>query len=667
MKKTLRKCTALLLPILLLLSVCQITVTAKGPAALRVAVLADPHLYPDEMTGGFCDAYLEDNAEKGRPAELAETLFLSALDAIKKNAKREKLDFLLVPGDMTHDGEYDAHVFVVERLKQFERETGVPVAVVPGNHDVNKGNAVDYSTGKREQARNLSPEEFLEFYAKLGYDLPGCERMPGTLSYAADLGKNYRLIAFDTSRHSVSGTERPTPASLRDWVVGQCEKAKAAGKTVIGMGHHMLAEQFGGQEALMSNFAFENPRGFGEALADAGMHFYLSGHLHVGEIAMLVSDHGEPLYDITTSSSAGFPGEYRTVRFSAEGKKKQADVRSHAVPLTAPSLFPGEYYAALFGRTFGADLRGGGLAGNIKARAKKALGGMLDGLLPVSLQAPILAAVDAVIEKAFALPVSDLPCDRFIEEYGFGDPKKPGTIEDLTNSAMVYMFGKSQDPADDPFVQDVLRRIQNGAFIDQALGFALPTLLSALSGFALSEFYDLPLVTCALDGLMTLAVSPSKRAALSESLYHAARGLLSSQSPTGKRDGKLVYSGPVDVPTGPGSFRCPEDLSVKITGLTRAEISWVSRQSADTPELIITDKDGNPAPEVKVSIESKAEDITVEQIDIGFMKILGRTQPVLRHTARLTGLQPGKAYRFKAGDSAFDWWSETRGFTAGRL
>jgi len=574
---------------------------------------------------------------------------------------------LLIPGDLSHDGEYESLVRVAALLRQFEKDTGIPVAVVPGNHDVNKGNAADYASGAREKARSLSPEEFLEFYAALGYDLPGCERMPGTLSYAADLGKSCRLIAFDTSRNSMSGTERPTPEALRDWVAGQCEKAKAAGKTVIGMGHHMLAEQFGGQEALMSNFGFENPRGFGEALADAGMHFYLSGHLHVSEIAMLVSDSGEPLYDITTSSGAGFPGEYRTVKFSAEGKKTQADVRSHAVPLTAPPLFPGDYYANLFGRTFGANLSGGGLSGNIKLRAKKALTGMLDGLLPESLQKPVLAAVDVVIDKAFALPISELPCDRFIKEYGFGDPTKPGTVEDLANSAMVYMFGKQYDPAGDPFVQDVLRRIRNGAFIDQALAFAIPTILNALSGFALSELYSHPLVACALDGLAALVVSPSKRAALSESLYHAASGLLSSQSPIGKRDGKLVYSGPIGVPTGPGTFRLPESLSVRITGLTRAEISWVTRQSLTSPDVIVTDKEGKPAPEVKVIIGSAAEDITADQLDIGFMKILGRAQPVLRHTARLTGLQPGKAYRITAGDSVFDWWGEARGFTAGRL
>ena len=663
MKKTLRKLAALLLPAILLLSMFQMPAMAKGPAVLRVAVLSDPHFYADEMTGGFCDAFQQANSGKGRPAELSETLFLATLKEIKARAKRDGLDYLLVPGDLTRDGEYEGHARVAQLLRQFEKETGVPVAVVPGNHDVNKGNAADYSSGQREQARNLPPGDFLNFYAKLGYDLPGCERMPDTLSYAADLGKNYRLIAIDDNLNNAGGAERPTQDELRDWVIGQCEKAMAAGKTIIGMAHHPLAEQLGGQEAIMHNLAFKTGNHeMGEAFADAGMHFYLTGHLHLSEIATLVSDSGEPLYDITTASAASFPGGYRTVKFSAQGKQVKAEARSHAAPPTAPSPFKGAYYETLFGRTYGADLVGGGLAGNIKARAREGVAGLLDDLkIPAAMQVPVFAAVNSLIDEAFALPVSQLPCDRFIKEYGFGNPKKPGTVEDLANSALVYMFGKNHDPSDDPFMQDALRRIGNGEFIDQALSFVVPALVTALSGGALAKLANHPLVAFAADGLLALVVSPAKRAALSESLCRAATGLVASQSPTKNRDGTLTYSGPIAVPTDPGTFRLPQDIGVR-KGLACAEITWYTRQSAAAPELIVTDKDGNPAPEVKVSIGSKAEELTAEQLDIGFTKILGRAQPALKHTARLTGLKPGKGYRFTAGDSAWGWRGEPREF-----
>jgi hypothetical protein len=83
-----------------------------------------------------------------------------------------------------------------------------------------------------------------------------------------------------------------------------------------------------------------------------------------------------------------------------------------------------------------------------------------------------------------------------------------------------------------------------------------------------------------------------------------------------------------------------------------------------TPALKITDKDGNPAPEVKVSIESAEEERMAEQLDIGFTKLLGRAQPALKHTARPTCLKPGKAYRFTAGDTEWNWWGEPQEFKA---
>jgi len=113
----------------------------------------------------------------------------------------------------------------------------------------------------------------------------------------------------------------------------------------------------------------------------------------------------------------------------------------------------------------------------------------------------------------------------------------------------------------------------------------------------------------------------------------------------------------VKAPTDPGSFRLPQELQIS-RGLTCAEITWYTRTSACTPELKIIDKNGNSAPESKVSISSAPEEIMAEQLDLGFMKILGHTQPVLKHTARLSGLKPGKAYRFTAGDSEWDWWGQ---------
>ena len=698
--RTLRRLFALLLPIALLLPMAQIPAVAAAPANLSVAVISDPHVYPEAMTNGYCAAFIEEAAHNGRAIEPTQALFEAALADLKARAAAENIKFLLVPGDMTEWSEYAGHVLVAGLLEAFEDETGIPVAVIPGNHDLNLSDACDFSSGAKQPARALKQDEFLTVYARLGYDLPGCERLGGTLSYAADLGDDYRLIAADTGRWRIGADERITPAALRDWVLGECAKAEAAGRTVICMGHHPLGEQMGNQDTFMGeNFGFGNALEAAEAFADAGMHFYFSGHLHYNEIAMRVSDSGEPLYDIMTASSGFFPGGYRTVDFSASGGRVEAGVHSITVPLTNPSPYPDDpYYNTLYGRCYGSP-DGKGLAGWLKYAVGFALGPTLRGMSFEEMVkgtgadiAPLRAllrylderlfgqperlldVIYGLVEEIVALPVSKLPCTRFIGEYGFGSPNRPGTFEDLGNSALIYLFGKRHDPAGDAFLQDVLRRMQNGEFIDQLLNFAVPKILKALGGGVLPLLVNHPATICALEKLaegldcpllfmplLALVAGPGVRKALSDSLYQFASGVVAGQSPTGSPDGKLVYDGPVAVPTDPGAYRLPQGISVNV-GLTSAEITWYTRPSAVTPALKITDQNGSPASEVKIAIESQAEEITAQQLDIGFAKLAGYTRPVLKHTARLTGLKPGKTYRFTAGDSAWGWWAQPRDF-----
>ena len=704
MRKALRKFLALLLPVLLLLPAARIPARAgaKTPAALRIALISDPHVYPADMTNNFCDAFVQEAAHNGRAIESTQALFEAALGDVKALAAEEKLDCLFIPGDMSEWGEYAGHTLVARLLREFEAETGVPVAVIPGNHDLDNGDACDFSTGAKEKARYLEHDEFPEVYAELGYDLPRCERFG--LSYAADLGDRYRLIAADTNRRRLGANERYSQAELRDWVLAQCAAAKAEGRVVIGMGHHPLGEMFGGMDTFMGdNFGFGDARMAAEAFADAGMHFYFSGHLHFNEIALRVSDSGEPLYDIMTAASGYFPGGYRIVEFSAAGEKIQADVRSVPVPLASPSPYPEDpYYDTFYGRCFGGP-DGDGLVGWLRYAVEFALGPTLRG---ISLEAMVkdsgvdlaplnallgylderlfgqpehlLGIINGLVEEIVAMPVSNLPCTRFIGEFRFGDPEKPGTFEDLGDSALIYLFGKRAGAAEDLFVQDALRRMRNGEFVDQLLNLAVPKILAALGGEALPLLLNnsaairaLRQLAAGLDcpalfmPLLALVAGPAVRDALSASLYRFASGVVTGQSPTGSPDGLLVCDGPVAVPLDPGSYRLPQNVRVTPDGCRAAQITWYARPSASSPALRVT-RDGSAATEVSVSVSSEAENVMAEQLDIGYAKLMGREQPALKHTARLTGLQPGATYSFTAGDSARGWWSEPQEFRAVR-
>ena len=447
----------------------------------------------------------------------------------------------------------------------------------------------------------------------------------------------------------------------------------------------------------MQNQGIEDMHEISEKFADAGMHFYFSGHLHLGEISPWVSDRGETFYDIIVPGLYSFPGDYRVVNFSAAGGRVEADIRSYApdevLPVTANGITYTPYYPAALEYSFGYG--GEGLTGFLKANLRQALTGQLNDLQksggitqmvkdrvdlgPLNLlfeylderlinnPQGIIDLLEGLVDEAFALPVSRLPCTRFIDTLGFGDPKKPGTLEDAGKSVLAYMFWKKDDPKDDPFLQDVLRRMKNGALLDQVLGFALPRVLEVLGAeiVPLLAGVDIALLNRALGAglgslgyplLLLLALLPGVRGTISDTLYTVANTIVTGFSPTGSRDGAIVYDGPVAVPTGHNTFRLPQDIQVS-RGLFSAQITWYTKAGLHTPALQLTDKNGNPAGEAKVTLTTEYEDLLVDQLDLAIMQMMGYNMRAARHTARIENLVPGKTYLFTAGDSEFKWWA----------
>ncbi|MCL2300763.1 MAG: metallophosphoesterase [Firmicutes bacterium] len=532
-----KACAALFLALLLALLSAPFSAPAGAVAdpSVTIGVLSDPHFYPEDKTGGCCEAFQKDNRSDGWPVAHAEGVLVAALASLEARVPKG-MKYLLVPGDLTRDGELFSHERIAGYLLAFEDRTGVEVAVIPGNHDINRGaNAKDYSGGAARQTDAVTPEKFKEIYADLGYDLadsapPAGEE--GWLSYAADLG-GFRLLALDTRAVRIGDAQMA-------WLLDELGKAKTP---VIGMGHHNLTEHIGLEESLFKTYVLDDYREVREILADAGMHFYISGHIHVEEIGEALSDKGEVLYDISCSSLATYPYTLKEITFSAAGDTVTADVRSfpadEAGPVTAGgTTYPQPYaktgfavsYWAANGETPGlcefaayniaSMLRGplesiaaaGGVNAYLKASGTdigKTLHNALGGGLSVGdwnvfseknimgLVEDLLAQVDAlyinnparlealigrVFGKVFGYQVSKLPCTAFLGSLGFGDAKKPGTFEDFANSTLAYIYGHPGDYTKDAFFMDVVRKAQSGALLDELLGLVTELLIDDVIG-----------------------------------------------------------------------------------------------------------------------------------------------------------------------------------------
>ncbi|HHU84194.1 MAG TPA: hypothetical protein GXZ23_03365 [Clostridiales bacterium] len=462
----------------------------------------------------------------------------SALDAVKKDGA----DYLLVSGDLTLNGEKRNHIALAERLKKFEADSGIQVIVTNGNHDINCSKAMDYventDTGEYywDYCESIGPEEFMEIYADLGFDLAHHKYEPvvgwaNSLSYSVNLNDSIRLVVMDAGKYTVDNTAKgldshETGGSFTEeglaWVMEELADAKANNQEVIGMTHWNLTAVNYFQAYVLQGFVMDNWEELSEKFADAGMHYVFTGHSHLNDISSNISDKGEVIYSIQTSSLASFPNQYRENTFTVENGKITAafevfdcDKTMQVVDLTGKrytkpyrkwsysyfycdgsatdmvmqiieptlrkifkdisraGLVP--YIEGLVGMDFTKffdDLLHGGLVINTQAyvTAQNVMGVIND--IGDQIETKYIDNPDYTIDlirelvRSFVdLPASHLPCKNFLSEYGLGSANRKGTLGEAILSGMIYMYQGNENPENDAFIKDVLARFESGELV----------------------------------------------------------------------------------------------------------------------------------------------------------------------------------------------------------
>lgn len=355
------------------IAACVPMMANADTSSVRFGVISDIHYLAPSLKDSGGDNWEVFVQNKHKEYNYLDSLVENALDGVLRNAAADGENYVLIPGDLTKDGELESHKALAKKLEAFEKESGIPVLVVPGNHDINNSNAVTFENGTKEPAEKTSPEQFREIYKNLGYDLADSFFVPeegkkgGMLSYAVTLG-DYRLIAIDSCMYSedngAEGNEHMTDGQiaegLLDWIIAEAEKAEDNGLTVIGMQHHNLVPHMDIEEATFWPFVVRDWLKVADAYADAGMHFVFTGHLHSNDTNCHYSDNGEVVYDILTPTLTGFPNYYKIVDFSTNGKKTDFKMKTLDVDKYQPvvaddgTVFEKPFaYTCSFERTFG--------------------------------------------------------------------------------------------------------------------------------------------------------------------------------------------------------------------------------------------------------------------------------------------------------------------------
>ncbi len=314
----------------------------KTPVAkLDFITISDPHFYPESLMGNKCQAWIDYSSTNSKQFNQSEQMMRTAIETAM--LRNPDLDYILIPGDLTKDGEYEAHTAFAALLEEYEAKYGINFLVTTGNHDVNQDRALTFANGKKEQTRTIQADEFDDVYKNLGYDLAFSryakdgDNVKNQLSYAADLkdsngNETYRLIVIDsctytfspeTADHETGGSVTP---ELMQWVKGLAEDAYKNGKTPFVMLHHGLAAHMETEPSITFAFPLDNYMEVAEAFASWGIHYAFTGHLHTDDIACVINDDGEVLYDCETASISGYPCTYREMTFEtfADGESEMS-------------------------------------------------------------------------------------------------------------------------------------------------------------------------------------------------------------------------------------------------------------------------------------------------------------------------------------------------------
>ena len=340
---------------------------SDGDSDLSIGVLADIHVMSVDQAVDITCADFKTYETKGQKMlGLSESILKTAVDRI---IEESDLKIILLSGDNADDGGEISHRAVARELKRLE-DAGIKVFTIPGNHDINN-RSYTYASGSMVLTNPTTEAEFASIYKDFGYsksdvkeffknagseDLADDNFADGdNLSYVADLSDEYRLIAIDMSNHVMTnyltdgsgeyaamgaqtdsegnvlydGKPYPYVRNRHDghmtedlllWAKQKTEEAIADGKIPLGMMHFPLIKHFGPM-IQAANMQTNNPEGYSVAdvLADAGMKFIFTGHIHIQDNAIYTSKAGNKILDINSASLANYPTPIRV--FHAKGEE----------------------------------------------------------------------------------------------------------------------------------------------------------------------------------------------------------------------------------------------------------------------------------------------------------------------------------------------------------
>ena len=199
-----------------------ISVTLSSSDFVRIGIFNDLHLLADTLhDNGYRASEYVSRTGKNIIAS-GEVLDISIERLLQSN-----IDVLLIPGDLTNEGEKESHFQLSEKLNTL-RESGIQTFVIPGNHDINNSRSKGYRGNITYEVETIDAVDFRNIYINCGYDWASTSDVH-SLSYFAPINDSLWLLALDVAQYNDKADNQSIGKlqdGTRQWLIENLEIAK---------------------------------------------------------------------------------------------------------------------------------------------------------------------------------------------------------------------------------------------------------------------------------------------------------------------------------------------------------------------------------------------------------------------------------------------------------
>lgn len=265
---------------------------------ISIVFATDMHYLSPELTDG--GVYFKNAIAQGDGKVIEYSSQIN--DAFFATVIEKKPDLLILGGDLTLNGAVQSHKDFVEKLEAVH-SAGIPILVIPGNHDVDNENAIKYLSDGYEMIEALTSAQFFEYYNKFGRE-QAISKDENSFSYMYKASENLRIIMLDSNCY---GRGFVSDSAL-EWLKTALEEAKNDRADVITVTHQNL---WAHSSKLSFGYQLYNASELQAILEEYEVKLNLSGHIHIQSIKT-----ENEITEIATSSLEMAPIQYGELTYN---------------------------------------------------------------------------------------------------------------------------------------------------------------------------------------------------------------------------------------------------------------------------------------------------------------------------------------------------------------